>query len=616
MRHRRAPLREPGSPGRASLRLRPRASAVVWVGCLLVVAQVLLRGWALAGSWFYFDDIAFMSRAMASPITPHYLMESYGGHLMPAAFALIWFLTAHAPWVWWPWAATLLAMQLLAGLGMLRLLRSMFGDRPVVLVLLAGYLSYVFTLSAGVWFAAGINQLPMQIALVFGLHAHLAYLRSGRLRHAVVALAWTGFGLVFYEKTLLLFGIYALVAWGWFSAGSTPERLQQLWERYRPAVIAYGATAAAYLAVYAAYGLDFSPVESGNQRLAPLAWNLVGVAGTTGVVGGPLTWRPLDVGSFANPTEPVQFVSWLVVGSLVYYARQTRTMSARAWSLLVFTLAADVILLASARANIVGPDIALEYRYQTETSAFFVLSLGLAFLPLRGAVVVNETRPDVPRPYERPILVGLACLAVVAASVVSSTRYIHLWQTRNGTESYHANVASTLAAAYRQRHGPVPLADLAIPQTLLWGYRYPENTYSHVFRNLAHEASYPTSSVDSLYRFDDAGRLRPVAVPPTRRMNSAPQCDAKHPQRRTTVTLDGPVIGGGWWIRMEYNSSQAATVRVRAGDQLHRIQLPSGFHSVYFTASGEFTSVDVVRDTTADVCVTDLVLGFPEAATS
>jgi hypothetical protein len=122
--------------------------------------------------------------------------------------------------------------------------------------------------------------------------------------------------------------------------------------------------------------------------------------------------------------------------------------------------------------------------------------------------------------------------------------------------------------------------------------------------------------VDSLYRFDDAGRLRPVAVPPTRRMSTPPQCDPKHPERRTTIALDGPVIGGGWWIRMEYHSSEAATVQVRAGEQVHRIALPAGLHSVYFTASGEFTSVDVVRDTTADVCVTDLVLGLPEAAES
>ena len=48
------------------------------------------------------------------------------------------------------------------------------------------------------------------------------------------------------------------------------------------------------------------------------------------------------------------------------------------------------MLLASARANVVGPDIAREYRYQTESGALFAICLGLAVLPLVGAREVND----------------------------------------------------------------------------------------------------------------------------------------------------------------------------------------------------------------------------------
>ena len=134
-------------------------------------------------------------------------MESYGGHLMPGGFLAAWLLTEVAVYSWAPWAARACSvLQALAGVGMLRLLVSMFGRPPLVLALLAGYLVYVFTLSAGIWWAAGINQLPMQIALVFGLHAHVEYLRHRRIRSLVAALAWTLGGLLFYEKTLLLLG--------------------------------------------------------------------------------------------------------------------------------------------------------------------------------------------------------------------------------------------------------------------------------------------------------------------------------------------------------------------------------------------------------------------------
>ena len=70
----------------------------------------------------------------------------------------------------------------------------------------------------------------------------------------------------------------------------------------------------------------------------------------------------------------------------------------------VLTSAVNVYLLTAARASLVGADIGLEYRYQTECALLFVLAAGLAFLPLVGAPVRNEVREDVPRTYETPAL--------------------------------------------------------------------------------------------------------------------------------------------------------------------------------------------------------------------
>jgi hypothetical protein len=588
---------------------RVEGRGLVAIGLLMVAAQLGYRAWAMAGSWFYFDDLAFMSRAMNQPFDVGYLTESYGGHLMPAGFAATWVLTRWWVFDWAPWATVLLLMQAVAGVGMLRLLLSMFGRRPLVLVLLAGYLGYVFTLPAGLWWAAGINQVPLQVALAFGLTSHLAYLRTGRRRHLVATLCWTVGGLLFYEKTLLLFGIYAIVAVAWFTRGTTPERLRDLWSRYRVGVVAHGVVAAAYLAVYVQYGLNFAPGDSSNTPWSPIAWNLVAVALLPALVGGPLTWEPLTVGSFADPGQVTQLASWFLVGGLVAYAYRTRTASARAWAPLCFTLVANVVLLASARANIVGPDIAREYRYQSESGALFVVCLGLAFLPLLGAREVNGPRPGVPRPAERREYVVAVALAVAAAAGVSSTRYVHLWQDRNPTEAYIAEVRDSLAAAEDK---PVPLVDTGIPQTLLWAFRYPENSYSHVLEPFADETRYPRSAVDRLFMFDDRGRLSPVVVPPTRAMVPGNGCGYPLEGRRTVIPLDGPVIGGGWWIQIGYAAPRRVTLRVTAGDDVHDLDLPSGLHTVFVQASGEFQEVIVSGyPPKSDVCITDLALGVP-----
>jgi hypothetical protein len=595
------------APHRHAATLSERLSRhVVLFGVVLVVLQLGFRAWALAGSWFYFDDIAFMSRAMNEPLDASYLLESYGGHLMPAGFLAVYGLTKVAVFQWEPWAALLLALQALAGLGMLRLLLSLFGRRAFVLALLAGYLAYVFTLSAGIWFAAGINQLPMQVALVFGLHAHVEYLRHRRLRSLVVAVVWTVAGLAFYEKTLLLLGIYLIVAFGWFATGGTADRIKHLWSHYRAGVLAYAALGAGYLVLYVNYGLDSSPGNANTQPWSPIAYNLVGTTMLPGLVGGPLRWQPLSVGAFGWPTQAVVLVSWFAFAALLVHAQRTRTKSLRAWALIAFPAVCNVFILATARANVVGPDIAREYRYQTETAALFVIALGLAFLPLDGAPEQNEVREDA-TPEDARLLTAITAVVVVAATV-SSVRYVDLWQDSNPSEQYFANVRTSLTHASEQ---PVPLADLGIPQTLLWSYRFPENTYSHVLRHLDDKTDYPRSSVDRLYVFDDQGHLSPATIPPTRVQLGGSGCYPLAGEK-TTIPLDGPVIGGGWWLRISYGSPEDVSLHVQAGEEGHDLDLPKGLHNVFVQAAGDFDQVqlsDYPED--SGLCVTALTLGLP-----
>jgi hypothetical protein len=589
---------------RLDVRHRTR-SDVRRLGLVVIAAALALRVLWLAGSWFYFDDLAFLSAGTNDPLTWHFVGRNYAGHLMPAGWLVIKALATWAPYKWGVWAGVLVALQALASLGMLRLLRSMFGETRVVLVLLTGYCFYIFTIPAGVWFAAGINQLPLQVALVFGLHAHLAYLRTRRWQPLAATLAWTVIGLAFYEKAAILFGFYGLFALCWFSRGKLADRVGQLWRDYRTGVLAHGAVAVPYVAIYLKFGLHGT--QPASTLLSSVGYRLVAVAFSTGVVGGPFEWRSMSANSLADPSDLISLGSWVAVGSLVYYAATTRTASRRAWTLIGFSLAANVYLLSSARANLVGPDIGLEYRYQTESAAIFVLALGLAFLPLIGALEVNEVREGVERPHERPAVIRTVTIIVAAFSLVSTQAYMQNWQHGNPTKPFFDRLSASIAATPDK---PLPLVDLSLPQNLLWAFGYPENTDSHVLRALDYPVDYPDTSVDRLYAIKDDGRLTQAIVLPARTMVGGSGCGFVLHRGPTAIPLDGPVVGGGWWIRMEYGAPRAFGVRIGLGSSTTRMQLPAGDHTAYFKADGTYDTVHIFNAAAGrGACVTQLVLG-------
>lgn len=591
--------------------------SVVWGGIALVVLSLAFRWDALRGSWFCFDDLAFISRAANMPLDADYLLESYGGHLMPGGFLTTRWALDLWGMDWTPWMMVMLAMQALAGFGFLRLQLSMFGRRRLVLVPLALYLFWAFTMPAGVWWAAAINQTPWQIALAFGLHGWIAYLRTRRLRHLFVALAWVVAGLFFYEKTLLVLGVFGLVALAWFTRGRFPDRLRTLVTTYRAGLVGCVVVGVAYIAFYAHYGLSFAPGEANDQPLAPLAFKLIFKALATAAIGGPFHWHPVTIGATADPSELEMLLAWVVIGTLVVYAARTRTLSKRAWSLIGFTSAANVLLLAAGRAFLVGSDIALEYRYQTEAAILLPLCLMLAFVPLLGATEVNEPAKELAdpatRPYEIAPYVAMATVVVVGASLWSASSYSSLWQDQNPARSYFANVRTT---AEKADDFPVPVIDLGLPQNLMWSYRYPENTYSHVFKRWTHRLTFPTATVDRINVFDTTGKLTPAIIPDTR--TSLPPKDGDCQRLTgdaTDVTLNGHVIGGGWWVRASYTSRQSTPVTITAGEDTHELTLPSGYHNMFFKADGEFDAITFSNaNPEARVCLRDLSLGDPAPA--
>src|SRR5205807_1194400 len=82
-------------------------------------------------------------------------------------------------------AGWLVAMRALAGLALLRALRTLFGNRMALLLPLAVFLFTPIALTDLSWWAVGCQAVPVQLALAMAVDQHVRYIRTGRIRNVV-----------------------------------------------------------------------------------------------------------------------------------------------------------------------------------------------------------------------------------------------------------------------------------------------------------------------------------------------------------------------------------------------------------------------------------------------
>ena len=108
---------------------------VALAAAVLVGVQLLIRGVLAFRGYFYWDDLILVGRAGThSLLSPSFLFDDHDGHVMPAAFLVAGAITRLAPLNWVGPAVSLVLLQLLASLALLRSLYVILGWRPVLLV--------------------------------------------------------------------------------------------------------------------------------------------------------------------------------------------------------------------------------------------------------------------------------------------------------------------------------------------------------------------------------------------------------------------------------------------------------------------------------------------------
>jgi hypothetical protein len=511
---------------------------------------------------------------------------------MPGGLYLSWLLNRISPYDYHLAAATLTLLQALASIGLLWLLLVAFGRRWGIIPPLVVYLATAFTVQGTVWFGPGIHSMPLQISLFWALAAQVRYLQTGRAGYAVAATVWVALGLLFYEKTLLVLGALAFVTLAYFTTGSLRERLTQVWRGYRVSVLLSAGLGAAYLALYAAFGLNFSPTEATNYPIGPTIATMVLRNWATALFGGPLTWVADRGGPSASaPSSLVVVAAWVALGLLLRELVRSRTRSLRALWLPGYFLACDVLLVVASRATLIGPAIGFEFRYIEELAAVSALALAFATLPVRGALEPVEIRRPSPL-LDRWRPVTFACVVVMVLGTWSTYGYFRNWHTNQPGKAYFQNL---IADADRLPDGTA-VVDTTVPDSVLWPLVYPRNTLSHLLRPLPVHLDYTDAATDQLLYPAPDGRLGQLDVAPVHNALPVPgsDCGYRVGAAMRTIPLDGPFVFGGWWVRVRYIATGASELTVQAGGVTHHTSIAAGLHTLYFAAGGErFDSVSL-----------------------
>ncbi|MGF7122876.1 hypothetical protein [Rhodococcus sp. BE178] len=568
---------------------------VVAVAAAMVALQMVVRGIVAFSGDFYWDDLILISRSGQYPaLSGQFLFYDHDGHFMPAAFLAAWFATTVAPLTWAVPALMLLFLQLLASLAVLRVLRLLLGMRPIVLLPLAFYLFSPLTLPSFAWWAAGLNSLPMQIALAWVAGDAIRLCRTGRVRFAVSGSVVTALSLAFFEKSVLVpivaFATVVLL----FRLDGIERPLRSAWRRGRVLWIPLVAVTALWAAAYLYFTESRFVVPSPAQTVG-LAHHGTSLGLVPTLLGGPWAWdRWPPSPPWATPPTVLVVLAWAVLLAALAWSLLCRKRTGAVWLALVAYVAASEAAMVLTRS---GPGTAYELaqtlRYVADSAVVIAIGWALIVRAPRRENPRLRTPAALQKPERRAVVALALTVLFVVSSVWSTFTFVQRWRD-NPTVDYLANARASLAANQGS-----PLLDQPVSIWVLLPVAYPHNTTSHIFAPLDERPEFGRST-NYLQLLDDSGRLIPAAVTSIRNIGQGPVpgCGYRVEDGATDIPLDGPLIDWEWTAQLNYFASADGTIEVGlsgSGPAADAVTVPvqAGLNQVFVRLFGPGTAVRV-----------------------
>jgi hypothetical protein len=573
---------------------------------VLIAVQLVIRAMLAFRGYFYWDDLILTGRAgTQSLLSPSYLFDDHDGHVMPAAFFVAGGITRLAPLNWIGPAISLVVLQLLASLALLRALYVILGWRPVLLLPLTFALFTPLAVPGFAWWAAALNSLPMLAALAWVCADAIMLVRTGNGRYAVTAvLVYVG-ALLFFEKSAVIpfvaFAVTALLAY------VRGDSVAAVWHRGFRLWASALALTAAWIVVY----LIVVDQQRWSFDLA-MTWDLLSRSITHGVIpglaGGPWEWqRWAPASPWATPPTAVMVLGWLAL-AVVFALSLVR--KERIWPVWVagvgYAIACQVPIYLMRSSRFTALELAQTLRYLPD------LVVVLALLAAVGFCAPNRDRSrwlDV-SPVRTAVAVTVVA-AFLASSLYSTATFLTIWRD-DPALPYLQNARAGLASAHAE--SDAAMLDQEVDPLVMQRVAFPENLASHMFALLPNRPEF-ASATRQLRMLDTSGRLVDAKVTWVRTIMAgpAPQCGYfVQPDFGVRMPLDGPLLPADWTAEINYlaNSEGSMTMSLAEGAET-KVPVHPGLNRVYVRLSGAGDAINVRANTAAlAVCIASGPVGF------
>ncbi|MEB3069567.1 hypothetical protein [[Mycobacterium] vasticus] len=578
----------------------PALPWVCWAALALIAAQLAVRAVVAFGGYFYWDDLILIGRAGTHDLlSASYLFDDHDGHVMPGAFGVAGALSRLWPLQWAAPAASLVVLQLLASLALLRVLWVILGWRPVLLVPLTFALWTPLGLPAFAWWAAGLNSLPMCAAMAWVCGDAILLARSGNQRYAVsAALAYAG-GLLFFEKAAVIpFVAFTVVMLLRYVAGEHGV-LSGAWRGGVRLWTALLALTVGWIAVYLAV-VNQKRWSFDLEMTRALLWRSVTHGIVPSLAGGPWAWaRWAPASPWALPGPVVMTLGWVVLAGLLVVSLLRKRRLVPVWLAAAgYAVACQVPIYLMRSSAFTALELAQTLRYLAD------LVVVLAILGAIGLCAPNRNGA----PARTVAVAGLA-VAFTASSLYSTWTFLASWRV-DPARAYLINARHDLAAV----DSDAPLLDQEVDPMVLQRVVYPENLASHLFALVRDRPEF-ASATPHLRMFTSEGRLIDAQVTWVRSLvaGPVPQCGyLVQPDQPAVLELDGSLLPADWTAELNYlaNVDGAMTLSLSDGPPV-RVRVRPGLNRVYVRLPGAGNSITARADTAAlSVCIAVGPVGF------